>query len=91
LGSTINVETEVKKIVSNKDQTLGRIIDIQTEGWFEPKEKLSKLSIAMEYEAMDGTYKIPDSAEGTLKSIQDSLGVKGERPEKKVFEELDKD
>jgi predicted ATP-dependent endonuclease of OLD family len=88
--SEIKIDEEIKKISPSANQTFGKIIDDTSKNWFDPKEKISKLSIAIEYEKLEGKYELPASAESVLKDIQAFLGIQGERPEKKIFEEIDK-
>ncbi len=89
--ANLNIDGEISKIVENRTITLGKTIDSVTAKWFDPEEKISKLSVAMEYESLETESSVPAAATEQLKKIQASLGVRGERPEKQIFEEVDKE
>ena len=89
----LDIEVEVATISPEGDRTLGTVIDERTSRWFEPNVKLSKLSIALEYENVRKEAEampIPDLALSQVEAIKKALALRGERtPEPGVFEEAD--
>jgi hypothetical protein len=91
LKEGVDVATEVKKIKPKTGTTLGKIIDETTPQWFKEEEKISKLSIALNYEDISDSSKISKEAEELVKSISSALKLRAEKAyEGGVFEEVDK-
>lgn len=84
------IESEIAKIVATQGQTLGSVIDAVTYGIFEPGEKISKLSVALQYEdLMTPAAIIPDTAEDEVKKIKTKLTLRGEKnDEGGIFQEV---
>ena len=71
---------EVKKLDSTTGVTLGKTISDQTKAWFDPEDKLSKLSIALKYEdIISATSNLPDEAKEQVEKIKDTLNLKSEK------------
>jgi predicted ATP-dependent endonuclease of OLD family len=86
----IDIEKAVGEINQSADETLGRTMDNITKKLFEPEEKMSKLSIALEYESLGGANKTPVEAQDEVEAIRDLLKLKGEKAaEAGVFEEVE--
>lgn len=86
----LDIQKAVEGIKSSQSETMGRTISDTTAAWFDPKEKMSKLSIALEYESLGGAAQIPADAEGEVETIRDLLKLKGEKAiETGVFEEVE--
>lgn len=87
----VDAEAEIEKIAPSSSDTLGKIIDDTTKTLFEPQEKMSKLSIALDYEdrvVADETSPSKE-AEGIVKELKKLLNLRGERSfDKGVFEEV---
>lgn len=88
----ITIDTEIENIKPDNGKTLGQIINNVTKLWFEKEEKLSKLSIALEYESLrqiePGT--VSDDALNELEKIKKYLGLRGEKSVNEgVFEEVE--
>jgi predicted ATP-dependent endonuclease of OLD family len=91
LKEGIDLSKEVKKIKSKTGITLGKIIDDTTPTWFKQEEKISKLSIALNYEDINDQSKISESAKELVSSIISGLSLRAEKAyEAGVFEEVDK-
>lgn len=85
----LTIENELEKIKPGAE-TLGRILDQTTKGWFQEEEKISKLLIATIYEDLRGenATPVPESALGELQKIIQSLDLRGEKSTQSgVFEE----
>lgn len=83
----LDVTSEVKKIKTKSGTTLGRTIDETTTSWFDPAEKISKLSIALQYEDISNVTTIEPKAEKLVESISKSLKLRAEKAyEEGVFE-----
>ena len=88
----VDLNIEVERIAANPEKTLGKTLDDLTRSWFDPEEKISKLSIALFYEElrMNGEGGVPDLAISELERIKALLNLRGEKSVNKgVFEELD--
>ncbi len=91
LKDGIEPEKEVEKITVSEKKTLGKVIDEATTTWFEPEEKLSKLSVALTYEDLADPAKATKGAEKLVKDIDKALSLRSEKAyEKGVFEEAGK-
>jgi len=86
----LNLITEINKIKIKDGITLGRTIDQTTLTLFEKEEKVSKLSIALEYEDRAIlSAEIGEEAEVEIQKIKDALSLKGEKNQGDgVFEEI---
>ncbi len=86
---TVDLLREVEQLASQDGVTLGRVINNTTEKWFDPADRISKLSIALRYEDLaPGISAVPEEAEEQIKTISKLLGLKGEaNQEQGVFEE----
>jgi predicted ATP-dependent endonuclease of OLD family len=90
LKEKINIQEESKKIAPDGRKTLGKIIEEVTASWFQPECKISKLSIALNYEdtASEDSC-IDDVALKLIKKIQSALGISGEGSiDKEIFDSL---
>lgn len=91
LKSGVDISAVVKEINPSSTDTLGKVIDEKTASLFNPEEKISKLSIALEYEnisALDSA--IPPTAIGEIEKIKELLKLRGEKSaEGGVFEEVE--
>lgn len=100
LKDGIDVAKEVKKIKASS-KSLGWVIEDVTKKMWEPEDKMSKLSIAMNYEDLitpsfeDGEkqpsreVKLPGECKKELSAISKKLNLKGERSKAGgVFEEV---
>lgn len=85
-----DVEKAIQAIKPSSTETLGKIISDATTQWFDPNEKMSKLSIALEYESLGGASQVPADAHDEVGAIRDLLKLKGEKSvETGVFEEVE--
>jgi predicted ATP-dependent endonuclease of OLD family len=87
----VDLETKVVDIKSDNNKTLGRVIDDVTKTWFDKDEKISKLSIALEYEnfRQNEPGAISDSALSELLKLKKELSLRGEKTISiGVFEEV---
>lgn len=90
-SDTIDINTEISKIAQDTTKTLGKIIDDVTATWFNPNEKLSKLSIALNYEDLMQNKEVPIKleVEKLINEIKKLLNLRGEKSiGKGVFEEI---
>lgn len=86
----LDIEQSLKDIHPSPTETLGRVINDVTTKWFDPQEKMSKLSVALEYETLGGAVQVPASAQEKVEAIRDLLKLKGEKSsESGVFEEVE--
>ena len=76
--SGVDITSELAKIKRLKNITLGQTIDSVTKTWFEPEDKISKLSIALIYEDIKdkGINKL---ALSHINEISDLLDLRGEK------------
>lgn len=91
LKKELKIDSEIKNIKPRKNSTLGRVIDTETKTWFEVEEKLSKLSIALEYENIRQNQPgaVPDDALNEMQRIKKDLELRGEKSfNEGVFEEV---
>jgi len=91
LADGIDISDTVKKIKPSSSATLGFTISSITKSSFKPQEKLSKLSIALEYETIseDENPKASDQAGELIKNLKKLMELKGEKSaDKGVFEEI---
>lgn len=89
-GATI--DKIVDDIKPDNNKTLGQIINDVTKQWFDKEEKMSKLSIALEYENLrqDKPASLPDDALVELGKIKKELCLRGEKTiSEGVFEEVE--
>jgi predicted ATP-dependent endonuclease of OLD family len=87
----IDAQAEIEKINPSDSDTLGKVIDDITKTLFDPEEKISKLSIALDYEdrIADRTVSPGKPAEDIIKELKRLLNLRGERSfDKGVFEEV---
>lgn len=88
-----DLDTKIADIKPDNNKTLGQVIDDVTKAWFDKEEKISKLSIALEYENLrqnESGAAISDDALSQLLSIKKELCLRGERSVSEgVFEEID--
>ncbi|OGD10090.1 hypothetical protein A2397_04610 [Candidatus Amesbacteria bacterium RIFOXYB1_FULL_44_23] len=85
----IDLDDEIKKIKSTKNKTLGKLIDEVTAGMFVEEEKISKLSVSLDYEDKAKTNELAptEEAKTTMESLKEKLQLRGEKSaEKSVFE-----
>ena len=83
----VDIDKAVGEINQSATETLGRTMDNVTKKLFDPEEKMSKLSIALEYESLGGASKTPGDAQDQVEAIRDLLKLKGEKEaEAGVFE-----
>ena len=75
------IEDGIKSIDSASGKTLGAIINDETEKWFTKKERISKLSIALEYDrlAHEEEYSVSKKARAYVIKIKHVLNLKGEK------------
>lgn len=86
----VDIEKAISDIKPAAAETLGWVISNVSKKWFNPEEKMSKLSIALEYETLGGANKVPGDAQGDVEAIRDLLNLKGEKAaETGVFEEVE--
>lgn len=86
--ANFDLNTEISKIQTKADKTLGQTIDETTKDWFDPKGKISKLSIALKYEDLNSTT-LNTLAKDEIEKIKTALSLRGEKSaEKGVFEEV---
>lgn len=91
LKAGMTVDEEIKKIKITSGKTLGRVIDEVMAAMFVDEEKLSKLSISLDYEDRVAISKTTPSnlAQTAMKSLKELLNLRGEKSaEKSVFEEV---
>lgn len=91
LKENIKIADEIKKIIPTSGKTLGKLIDEITANIFTEPEKLSKLSIALDYEDRIASKKTKPSneSENTIKTLKRLLQLRGEKSaEISVFEEI---
>ncbi|HRN97533.1 MAG TPA: AAA family ATPase [Candidatus Saccharibacteria bacterium] len=89
LKSGVDVATEIQNVKSTKAKTLGLILDETTKAMFEPTEKLSKLSIALNYEDQVESNKINRDGVKLVTDIAKLLSLRTEKAYAKgVFEEV---
>lgn len=89
LKAGIKPDVEVAKIKRSSSKTLGLILDEVTKSWFEPEEKVSKLSIALNYEDQPDSKKIGEDAQKLVIEINKRLNLRAEKAyETGVFEEI---
>ncbi len=91
LKDGLKIEDAIKGVEIETDRTFGKTIEQVTSGWFEKEEKISKLSIALEYENLRqiDTTTVPDLALAELEKIKKALELRGEKSvETGVFEEV---
>lgn len=81
LKDTILVDTEVSKIKPSKGKTLGKVSDEITTQMFTEEEKLSKLSISLDYEDRIVSSKSLPSTEATkeIETLKNLLNLRGEK------------
>lgn len=87
----IDIEVSIGEISPSGDQTLGWVFDKVTKGWFNPPEKLSKLSVAMVYEEIFNKSELqpPETALPILLRIAGLLELKSEKSIRSgIFEEV---
>lgn len=78
--ANLNIEQEIKKIKVERLNTLGYVLDKITPTWFEEEEKLSKLSIALEYEdIISPSDNIPTEAKTDIEEIKNKLNLREEK------------
>jgi DNA primase len=89
--SDAQVSERLPLLVPKPDLTFGKILDSETEAWFTPPEKISKLLIATLYEDVAGedvAKPAPESALPELRKIKEILKLRGEKSDQSgVFEE----
>jgi predicted ATP-dependent endonuclease of OLD family len=93
LKNGIIIDDEIKKIKHTSGKTLGKYIDEITSGMFTGDEKLSKLSIALDYEDRAANLQSEPSKEAqeTMELLRSLMQLRGEMSaEKSVFEEVSK-
>lgn len=93
LKDKINLDTEIKKIKSTKGKTLGKLIDEVTAQLFDEYEKISKLSVSLDYEdRIVNTKKAPlAQAVKVVTELKDLLNLRGEKSaESGVFDVVPK-
>lgn len=86
---TMDWDGELARITRSSTATLGYVFDRVTEEWFDPKEKISKLSASLMYEdlAKGNTVNLDPQAKQWVNKIQKQLGIRGEAAfEKGVYE-----
>lgn len=91
LKNGVTIENEIKKIKPTSGKTLGKIIDEITAVMFTEEEKLSKLSISLDYEDRIATTQPQPTqeAQGAMQTLKSLLQLRGEKSaEKNVFEEV---
>lgn len=89
LKSGIDPNTEIAKIKKTPGKTLGLLLDETTKSWFEPEEKISKLSVALNYEDQQDSKKISEAAQKLVNDINGRLNLRAEKAyETGVFEEI---
>ena len=71
---------ELEQIKPTDQETLGRTFDRVTKGWFTPEEKLSKLSVALQYEDISkgSEISLDPRSKQWVEKVQNSLGIRGE-------------
>ena len=87
----ITVDQEIKKIKTTSDKTLGKLIDEITAAMFIEEEKISKLSISLDYEdrVTISQSELPKDTQITVEILKTLLRLRGEKSaEKSVFEEV---
>lgn len=91
LKEGVNADQEIKKIKPTLAKTLGKVIDEITANMFTEKEKLSKLSVSLDYEdrIIVNPRQPSNTAQTTMQTLKDLLQLRGEKSaEKSVFEEV---
>lgn len=90
LKDGLNLDTEIRKIESKTGVTLGATLDKITPKFFKEEVKVSKLSIALQYEDIATlATDIPDTAVTEIEKIKLALTLKGEtNKETGVFDEI---
>lgn len=91
LRSGVDISAEVKQIGSSVTDTLGKVIDEKTATLFDLEEKISKLSIALEYETISKLdNQTPAVAIAEVEKIKELLKLRGEKSaEGGIFEEVE--
>jgi len=87
----IVIDDEIRKLIPSATTTLGKTMESVTKTWFETKEKISKLSIALAYEDISegSTAVVSDEAAAVLQQIRTLLNLRGEKSmETGVFQEI---
>lgn len=87
----IDLDVEIRKIIPVEGTTLGRVLDDVTSKLFTDGQKLSKLSIALEYEVLSARRELKISKEACqfLVELKRDLGIRGEKTvDINVFEEV---
>ncbi len=89
LKDGINISTAIDALAS-KGETLGRVIDSTTAAWFTPEQKISKLSIALEYENLSTSRSVPAAGEAEIETLKKLLNLRGEKSMRAdgIFEEV---
>ncbi|OGS22035.1 MAG: hypothetical protein A2252_02415 [Elusimicrobia bacterium RIFOXYA2_FULL_39_19] len=77
----IDVRKKSEAIKPHKNDTLGKIIEDITKSFFQPEEKISKLSIALKYEDIcaKNSKLIPNTALAELTKIKEILKLRSEK------------
>lgn len=91
LKNGLTIENEIKRIKPMPGKTLGKIIDEVTTVMFTEEEKLSKLSISLDYEDRIATTQLQPTKEAqtAIQTLKNLLQLRGEKSaEKDVFEEV---
>ena len=86
----LNLSEKIKQIKPN-GKTLGLITDEITETFFEPNDKLSKLSISLKYEDLikKEDVEVQKSAQDLIAKIKKLLNLRGEKSaEEGVLQEI---
>ncbi|GEM_PF-2335676 len=89
LKDGVTTDQEIKKIKTTSGKTLGKLIDEITAAMFTDEEKLSKLSISLDYEDRVATSQpeLPKETQTTVETLKTLLQLRGEKSaEKSVFE-----
>ncbi|KKQ25182.1 MAG: hypothetical protein US62_C0003G0011 [Candidatus Woesebacteria bacterium GW2011_GWA1_37_8] len=87
----LNIDSDIDKIKSNNSKSLGQIIDETSKPWFNPPEKISKLSISLKYEDLNENQSVSLNVETEklIKEIKKLLKLHGEKSaDSGVFEEV---
>lgn len=89
LKEGVTTDQEIKKIKTTSGKTLGKLIDEITAAMFTDEEKLSKLSISLDYEDRVATSQpeLPKETQTSVETLRTLLQLRGEKSaEKSVFE-----
>jgi predicted YcjX-like family ATPase len=90
LVEKLDIDKSVEIINFQKDKTLGRFIDETTKLWFEPNAKISKFSIALEYENQSTDESVNPNSKNEISVIKKLLNLRGEKSaESGVFDEVE--